>query len=407
MAIAIQTTTVNKQNVYERYYPYIGTNKDVYVGYDNGEYVFNAYAYFKNTTYGWEYGEYFTPEQYYFTPVATPYGLQLTTDTFNIEGWCIGIKPPHPIPPIPTIVEVAWYFGNGGWVADALGISLFGDDSVYISGGAVGPTNGGGLMIPDMSTFVHYEFWGGGYGSYIKSAYSYQLLASTSFITTVGLIYSSFIVTNTSATTGYAYMSWYLYAQTLTWLPISYLNTYTINYTAYATATLSYNPFYLPNLVISAVRGGTGNPADIRVQWVIARAYPPNGVMPSISTISYLTTNNLEQIYSIVITNTQTIATPTPFQQMIAIANTSPTVSLPSNIAYYVNSQLYNMIDPKGRNVYFFTDPSNPNGSLLYAWYQGISNIGGANMKVYWVKLPNGIQASSSITIYMSITPTF
>ena len=74
-------------------------------------------------------------------------------------------------------------------------------------------------------------------------------------------------------------------------------------------------------------------------------------------------------IYSITITNSQSSATPAPFQQMVQI---------PSTYIPYIR----------------LTDSS---GNLLYAWLESISN----GTATIWVKLPNEIGANSSITIYV------
>jgi len=56
---------------------------------------------------------------------------------------------------------------------------------------------------------------------------------------------------------------------------------YNPNYGNYTYSNLNYNPFQYPTLEISA--GNIGYPSYQYVEWVVARAYPPNGVMPSIS----------------------------------------------------------------------------------------------------------------------------
>jgi len=74
-------------------------------------------------------------------------------------------------------------------------------------------------------------------------------------------------------------------------------------------------------------------------------------------------------IYSITITNSQSSATPAPFQQMVQI---------PSTYIPYIR----------------FTDSS---GNLIYTWLESISS----GTATIWVKLPNGINTNSSITIYV------
>ncbi|MGC9079270.1 MAG: hypothetical protein ACP5G1_00855, partial [Nanopusillaceae archaeon] len=110
------------------------------------------------------------------------------------------------------------------------------------------------------------------------------------------------------------------------------------------------------------------------------------------------------EYYEINIYNTQYSPTPVPFQQDIAICN--GTVSLRSNFSYINNATLFNKINPNGQNVFFFRNLLNPTGSILYSWYNGQININGVFCDVWWVKLPDGISANSTLTIYMYVGNT-
>jgi flagellin-like protein len=102
--------------------------------------------------------------------------------------------------------------------------------------------------------------------------------------------------------------------------------------------------------------------------------------------------------YQVTLYNTQSIPTPEPFQQDIAICNGN--VNIGPNFAYINNATLFNEINPNGQNVMFF----NPNnGQLFYSWYEGQLNYNGVTCDVWWVNIPNGIPANSNITIYMYI----
>ncbi|MFP3215557.1 MAG: hypothetical protein RXR32_03365 [Candidatus Micrarchaeota archaeon] len=81
----------------------------------------------------------------------------------------------------------------------------------------------------------------------------------------------------------------------------------------------------------------------------------------------------------ITLTNSQSSATPSPFQQMIQI-----------NEGNYANYIAYN---GNIANFEFFTQ----SGQILPAWIE--SNNSGT--LTVWVKLPNGIPASASLTIYL------
>ncbi len=68
--------------------------------------------------------------------------------------------------------------------------------------------------------------------------------------------------------------------------------------------------------------------------------------------------------YIVTITNSQSQATPAPFQQDIAICNGS--INIGNNFAYVNNIILFNEIDSDGQNVYFTTTlGGTPN---IYSW---------------------------------------
>ncbi|MFZ8856363.1 MAG: hypothetical protein ACO2OX_04220, partial [Candidatus Nanopusillus sp.] len=92
--------------------------------------------------------------------------------------------------------------------------------------------------------------------------------------------YSYLIVNSTYAQAGY-----YYYSSNQVWVPLTLLNMYRLsynpNYGNYTYSILNYNPFQYGTLQIGAGTGGGGFSYQY-IQWVVARAYPPNGVMPSI-----------------------------------------------------------------------------------------------------------------------------
>jgi hypothetical protein len=94
----------------------------------------------------------------------------------------------------------------------------------------------------------------------------------------------------------------------------------------------------------------------------------------------------------ITISNTQSAATPAPFQQLISI-----------NPSLYTGDEATNL-----GNIRFYTS----SGTELYAWlesYSGEPSGGNANQATnanIYVKLPNGIAANSKVTIYMVFLST-
>jgi len=278
----------NSANYYSLYYPYVGASPNVFPSrqYDNGKYVFIVYGYFNNTFDGWS--EYIYSGSW--SPTATSNGIEMLNNQ-SYEGTYI--LPPNNwnIPKIPLIVEEAWYYTPG---ADANTISLFGNTSNQILAESIGYSAGGFTPAPNLSTFGQFDY---GYGvGLLKSAVIDKgLNYFPNFLTSGGTVYSYLIVNSSYAETGY-----YTYNSNQVWVPLTLLDTYTYNVynynninngiSGYTSSNLNYNPFQYGTLEISA---GTGSGPSYYyvaksatsyqyVEWVVARAYPPNGVMPSI-----------------------------------------------------------------------------------------------------------------------------
>ena len=265
----------SSDNYYSQYYPYVGEApylSPAYGQYDNGQDVFIVYGYFDNTFDGWS-GYVYSGS---FSPTTTSNGIEMIN---NQGGEGTYILPPNNenIPKIPLIVEQAWYYTSS---ADANSISLFGNTNNQVDVTNIGGTDGGSTPASSSSTFVQFEYWGGNtppnsQATMLKSAVTNQYLSYTSFPTSGGTVYSYLIVNSSYAQTGY-----YIYNSNQVWAPLTLLDTYNINNNGYTYSNLNYNPYQYPTLEIGA---GTGGAASYQYEeWVVARAYPPNGVMPSI-----------------------------------------------------------------------------------------------------------------------------
>jgi hypothetical protein len=199
------------------------------------------------------------------------------------------ILPPNNgnIPKIPLIVEEAWYSSSG---ADANVISLFGNTSQQIYTDNIGSTGSGYTPTPNLSTLVQFEYYSG--YIYLKSTVTNSILNETSFPTSGGTFYSYFIVNSSYAQTGYFYYSDYFYdyynGSSQVWVPLTLLDSYYLYnnlvypypYDNVISYNLNYNPFQYGTLEIGA---GTDSSTSYQyIEWVVARAYPPNGIMPSI-----------------------------------------------------------------------------------------------------------------------------
>jgi len=294
----------NSDNYYQQYYPYVGASPNIFPSrqYDNGKYVFIAYGYFNNTTDGWiGYKSPFSSVNY--VPQATLNGIQML-DAKDYEGTYI--LPPNNwnIPKIPLIVEEAWYFCG---TADSNVIALFGDTNQQIYAYSVG--NGGPSSYtpaPSSSTFVQFNYYSNtGLYTHLKSAITNSILSKTSFVSGCHTIYSYLIINSTYAQTGY-----YDYSSNQVWAPLTLLNTYTVNKNGYIYANLNYNPFQYGTLEIGAGALAISFGSSIQyIQWVIARAYSPNGVMPSFS------------IQQLLLTSTISVNTSTNFQFNVSISD--------------------------------------------------------------------------------------
>ncbi|MFP3256744.1 MAG: hypothetical protein RXO36_02960, partial [Candidatus Nanopusillus acidilobi] len=309
----------NSSNYYQQYYPYVGTNKQVIgtMQYDNGQDVFIAYGYFDNTFDGWSGYNYFG----FWSPTATLLGIEMLNNGQN-EGTYI--LPPNNwnIPKIPLIVEEVWYNSGG---AGANVIALFGNTSQQIYAEYIGNTSSGYTPVSNLSTFVEFDYYIiNGPNTFLKSAVTNKVLNSTSFLTYGGTIYSYLIVNSSYAQTGY-----YVYNSNQVWAPLTLLDTYTVN-NGYTYSNLNYNPYQYPTLEIGA--GDHSSASFQYVEWVVARAYPPNGVMPSISiqpvsvsstqTTSTVTTSTSTVTQTSTITKTITTTVTTTVTSTFTITNT-------------------------------------------------------------------------------------
>jgi len=90
---------------------------------------------------------------------------------------------------------------------------------------------------------------------------------------------------------------------------------------------------------------------------------------------------------SVTVSNSQPIATPAPFDQFLNITESQIASALGSTTA----SQLWQ----QATSDYFLNLLFQQNGQTLYAWVQNYTS----SWVAVWVKLPNGIPASSSVTI--------
>jgi hypothetical protein len=156
---------------------------------------------------------------------------------------------------------------------------------------------------------------------------------------------------------------------------------YYLNYAPTSPGAVYTNiPSYSPSIGIGLEENYVST--SVNVSWVRTRSYPPNGVMPTV----IIPDAPLGIVYSVpvVLNNTQSVATPAPFQQMIGVDS-----------AAYSNYESLNL-----QNVEFFY----ADGTLIPSWLES-GNSSSSTNSTYWLNIANGIPAQSSITLYMGFAP--
>ncbi len=239
-----------------------------YAEYDDGANVFLSYGDFLGTAGfdGWT--PYVTSGK--FTPVATSNGIEMTNDTVS-EG--THILPPNPLPEEPVIVEYSWNFYGGTSPTDGEILSLFGN-----LGSLVGPPVvkcGGGNLASSDSVMLMVEPIGmncsGKYIPAILDSKNNAIISTVNDLpSTTPQVYTEELVVSSSTTVEAGVIN----------QSSSLSNFSQVNVPITMSGSIPY-AFNFPTLMIAA---GTGGGYDYNyVRWVIARAYPPNGVIPSVS----------------------------------------------------------------------------------------------------------------------------
>ena len=133
----------------------------------------------------------------------------------------------------------------------------------------------------------------------------------------------------------------------------------------------------------TATAGSAAGTFDYYVKIKDSESPPQTAQSPnSVVTVS-LPPSGITYYVPITLTNSQSTATPSPFQQMVNITENS---TIDKYLTYNVNSANFEYISPAG--------------TVLPAWIE--SNNSGK--LITWVNLPNGIPANSNTIIYLGFT---
>jgi len=349
-SIQIQMNVTPGANDYVTYYPYVGEAPQLsptYGQYDNGQYVFLAYANGNTPISDFSVYSGYTLSQ----ATGVSYG-STTINALKLTGYA------------SSAGTLDFYLNTVSLPASASYIAE--GNAQWYTSSASGDTNIVALIQSPSSSPNAIAV--GGVPGFSDAFFDQEYISSGSYNTNKN--------PQGSAGQGWVYGS-------LTYIAGS------STFSAYTSSTL-YSPTYLgsttnpisssgSNLYLGVIGSQDSSyPANAYWNWLRVRAYPPNGVMPSVSI--YAPNTNLYSI--ITITNSQSSATPAPFQQMIYIPS-----SIASSLGIANNAQ----------NVMFLSS----NGSPFYSWFEGNNGTD----YIWWIKLPNGIPASSSIQIQMNVTP--
>lgn len=237
-----------------------------YGQYDDGANVFILYGDFNNSLGGWQASGF----QGSFTPAPSSSGVEM----LNGKNTALGteatfLTPPMELPSTPIIVEEGWDYRNGslyyGYVepaADAISIGPSTSETLIASNSDAPVLNNSASAIFNYGTSGYTDLYDFTTGSQVSSS-SFTGPGSFSVI--------SFLETNgTWASAGYLtqYVSLEDFGSAQ---PISVVS-----------GPVS-NVLSSPAVVISAAASVAVYPTYEFVRWAIARAFPPNGVAPSVT----------------------------------------------------------------------------------------------------------------------------
>ncbi|MGC8970284.1 MAG: hypothetical protein ACP5LG_07020 [Conexivisphaera sp.] len=253
-----------------------------YGAHDNGRYVFLTYGAFGSGFDGWAPGVFAGT----FLPTPSGGGILMVNNQGGEGTYLIA---PNQLPQIPLVVDVEWGFSapGGKTPADALAISI-GNAVQQILVALVGNTAGGGTPAASGSIFAQNEFYPRWPVLALKDAVANKIVGTISWRTgQVELVYSAFTLIppkgnggKWGAMAGYAIVGSSLPSSPPPVQPPQVVNL--------LDAGTSNNGAPIPfavsapqgmNLEIGAGSGGAT--AYTYVYWVLARAYPPDDVMPS------------------------------------------------------------------------------------------------------------------------------
>jgi len=261
-----------------------------YGEYDDGASVFSLYSNFYDTLAGYYVynlkgdSNYFVP-----TPTTSPYNsVELMDNSYHSGAYILS---PNNISLGNYILQTYWSYSGS---ADGFSVSLWGNpNTTYSGGGGYSPGMSGGLTY-------HYEFYSGGGtppGGDPNAASVFSLTGYNAGTLITGApaegegnyyVYSQIAFYNIGSDSGTVAL--YSSATTNISTPNNITPAELYSPTYQSIASFSSIPLSASPILFGA---GTGDATSyVYIYWALMRAYPPNGVMPSVSfgSVSYRVT---------------------------------------------------------------------------------------------------------------------
>ncbi|MGP8057767.1 MAG: hypothetical protein ACLP9K_09240 [Nitrososphaerales archaeon] len=280
--------------------------------YDDGNNVFLAYGDFALGLGSW------TPyaDSGGFLPTATSSGVEMLDGNGAESTFLV---PQSSIPEIPLIVEYSWLAG-GGWDSGSA-VSVFGESPFGLSSGF------GNYNTVKGSVYAAFDPWGAAYvlGQSVSGTDSTVASASFQHGSNNNWYVSELTVVNSSfATVGYT--------------PAQYsMESFPLEVPMPLKGQIPY-PFNNPTLVLSA--------SDVNwsstqwVSWIVARAFPPDGMMPlvSVGSPTVQTSSSSQAALTLTVTSTTTIISLQTVVSTITLPGSTSTETITKTVTHLVTT---------------------------------------------------------------------
>ena len=231
-----------------------------YGEYDDGSNVFITYGNFNNSLSEWQVYQYSGN----FLPVPSATGVEMLNGNGNEETYLLS---PVVLPQIPVEVEEGWSYSGNGVNFPKQSLSMFGNSPFGTTTGVIFQN---GAVVLNNSVYATYDFDHVSPASILAQSITNNVVSSGSFMASGSYnVVSLLTVNSTWAFAGYSIGS------------VSIANFGSALIPTVLSGQVP-NPFANHALITSAYADGSSS-EFLYVTWVVARAFPPNGVAPTVT----------------------------------------------------------------------------------------------------------------------------